>query len=157
ALDGAVLEHAHDHLAPQVGPHEGERPAVNPPIPPGGVAAGSAAESGHRLQPSRVQAGHPLGRTSGEPPSRIQIWSTPLMFLFTRSCRSTPYFASSSSSNMASSKVFEHSRPMLRANRRAGLPALRTVITGGTDDWQLIPTRPSFSAPPATASAYAIV
>ena len=54
---------------------------------------------------------------------------------------------------MASSKVLEHSSPMLRANRRAGLPALRTLMTGGTDDWQLIPTRAMRSAPPATASA----
>ncbi len=75
------------------------------------------------------------------------------MFIFTMSCRRRPYLASSSSSKMASSNVLEHSRPMLRTKRRAGFPALRTVITGGTDDWQLIPTSASFSAPPATASS----
>ena len=75
------------------------------------------------------------------------------MFIFLISAFWRPYFASNNSSKMASSNVFEHSSPMLRAKCRATLPALRTVMTGGTDDWQLIPTRAIFSAPPATASA----
>ena len=75
------------------------------------------------------------------------------MFIFSMSCFFRPYLASKSSSKMASSNVLEHSRPMLRANLRATLPALRALMTGGTDDWQLIPTRAIFSAPPSMASA----
>ena len=37
---------------------------------------------------------------------------------------------------------------MLRDRRRATLPALRCFITGGTDDWQLMPTSAMRSAPP---------
>ena len=52
---------------------------------------------------------------------------------------------------MASSKVFEHSRPIDSARRRATLPALRADITDGTDAWQLIPTRAMRSAPASMA------
>src|SRR5215218_9786704 len=79
------------------------------------------------------------------------------MFIFTMSCFFRPYLASKSSSKMASSNVLEHSSPMLRAKRRAGLPALRADITGGDDVWHPMPTRASFSDPPAMASAYAMV
>ena len=37
------------------------------------------------------------------------------------------------------------------------MPALRCFITGGTELWQLMPTSAMRSAPPSTASAYAIV
>ena len=39
----------------------------------------------------------------------------------------------------------------------ADLPALRAVITGGAEAWHPMPTRAIRSAPPAIASAYAIV
>ena len=78
------------------------------------------------------------------------------MFIFLMSARLRPYFASSSSSKIASSKVFEHSRPMLRLMRRATLPTLRCFMIAGALDWQLIPTSAMRSAPPSTASAYAI-
>src|ERR1700738_4301339 len=58
------------------------------------------------------------------------------MFIFTMSALCSPYLASNSSSKMASSKVFEHSKPMLRAMRRAGLPALRAFMAGGHGRWQ---------------------
>src|SRR3954452_5142405 len=121
------------------------------------MSACSAAKSGQGLHPSRVHAWHSLRLTSWYEPSFIQIWKTPLMFIFFMSCFLRPYLASNSSSKMASSNVFEHSRPMLRAKRRATLPALRTAMAGGDDDMQLIPTSASFSAPPAIASAYAMV
>ena len=75
------------------------------------------------------------------------------MFIFFISDFFRPYLASNSSSKMASSKVLEHSRPMLSASRRATLPALRCFITGGTDDWQLMPTSAMRSAPLSMASA----
>ena len=46
------------------------------------------------------------------------------MFIFLISALTRPYLASKSSSKMASSNVLEHSRPMLRAKRRATLPGL---------------------------------
>src|SRR4051812_1401863 len=79
------------------------------------------------------------------------------MFIFTMSCFLRPYLASNSSSKMASSNVLEHSRPMLRAKRFDGLPALRSSITGGTDDWQLMPTSAIFDAPESNAVLYAMV
>ena len=79
------------------------------------------------------------------------------MFIFFIDALASPYFASNSSSKMASSKVFEHSRPMLSASRRATLPALRCFITGGTELWQLMPTSAMRSAPDSMASAYARV
>ena len=62
------------------------------------------------------------------------------MFIFLMSAFFRPYFASNSSSKIASSNVFEHSRPMLSESRRATLPALRCFITGGIDDWHDMPT-----------------
>ena len=56
------------------------------------------------------------------------------MFIFLIDARGNPYFASKSSSKIASSKVFEHSRPMFSERRRATLPALRCFSTAGTDD-----------------------
>ena len=75
------------------------------------------------------------------------------MFIFFISDFFRPYLASKSSSKIASSNVLEHSSPMLSDSRRATLPALRCFITGGTELWQLIPTRAMRSAPPSTASA----
>src|SRR5581483_3360490 len=77
------------------------------------------------------------------------------MFIFTICSRGSPYLASSSSGKIASSKVFEHSSPMDRANLRGTLPPLRADITGGIDVWHPMPTRASFSAPVAKASLYA--
>ena len=85
-------------------------------------------------------------------PSFIHTWKTPLMFILTMSARASPYFASKSSGKMASSKVFEHSRPMERVKRRAIFPALRAGMTGGARAWQPMPTRAMRSAPPAMAS-----
>ena len=79
------------------------------------------------------------------------------MFIFLMSARFRPYFASKSSSKIASSNVFEHSSPMFSDSRRATLPALRCFITGGTELWQLMPTSAMRSAPLSTASAYASV
>ncbi len=61
------------------------------------------------------------------------------MFIFLMSALCRPYFASKSSSKIASSNVFEHSRPMFSDSRRATLPALRCFITGGIELWQLMP------------------
>jgi len=55
------------------------------------------------------------------------------MFIFLMFARVSPYFASSSSSKIASSNVFEQSNPMLSDKRRATLPAFRCFIAGGTD------------------------
>ena len=53
------------------------------------------------------------------------------MFIFLMSARLSPYFASSSSSKIASSNVFEHSSPMLRLMRRPTLPTLRCFMIAG--------------------------
>ena len=82
---------------------------------------------------------------------RIQIWNTPLMFIFTISDLGSPYFASNSSVKMASSNVFEHSRPMLNRNGLDTLPALRSHIVGGDDVWQPIPTSASRVKPSSLA------
>ncbi len=42
---------------------------------------------------------------------------------------------------------------MLSVKRRATLPTRRVFITGATELWQLMPTMPMRSAPPATASS----
>ena len=55
------------------------------------------------------------------------------MFILTISDLARPYFASNSSAKMASSNVFEHSRPMLNTNGLETLPALRSHIVGGDD------------------------
>ena len=117
------------------------------PMPPVEMSACSAEKSGHSLQPSRVHAWHSLRSTSWYEPSRIQIWKTPLMFIFTMSSLWRPYLARNSSSKMASSNVFEQSRPMLNTNGLPTLPALRCHITGGTELWQLMPTRAKRSSP----------
>ena len=75
------------------------------------------------------------------------------MFIFLISAFTSPYFASNSSSKIASSNVFEQSKPMFSDRRRATLPALRCFITGGTELWQLMPTRAMRSAPDSIASA----
>ena len=64
-------------------------------------------------------------------PSFIQIWKTPLMFIFTMSSFFRPHLASKSSGKMASSNVFEHSSPMLKRNGLETLPALRSHMIGG--------------------------
>ena len=79
------------------------------------------------------------------------------MFIFTMSSLARPYLVSNSSSKMESSKVFEHSRPMLNTIGLPTLPTLRFHITGGTDDWQLMPTRASFEKPRSSASSRASV
>src|SRR5688572_8810802 len=109
-------------------------------MPPVEMSACSAAKSGQRLQPSRVQAWHSLRSISWYEPSFIQIWKTPLMFIFTMSCLLRPYLASNSSVKIASSNVFEQSRPMLNRNGLETLPALRSHIVGGDDVWQPMPT-----------------
>src|SRR3954454_19353377 len=126
-------------------------------MPPVEMSACSAAKSGQLLHPSRVHAWHSLRLTSWYEPSFIQIWNTPLMFIFTMSCFFKPYLASKSSSKMASSNVFEHSRPMLNTMGFEILPTLRCHITGGTDDWHDMPTRASFSNPRSSASLIASV
>src|ERR1051326_7695354 len=77
------------------------------------------------------------------------------MFILRMSCFLSPYFASKSSSKIASSNVFEHSRPMFNVIRRATLPALRCFIAGGDDDWHDMPTTAMRSSP-FSRSAYAI-
>src|SRR3954454_5811673 len=114
-------------------------------MPPVEMSACSAAKSGQLLHPSRVHAWHSLRLTSWYEPSFIQIWNTPLMFIFTMSCFFRPYLASKSSSKMASSNVFEHNRPMLNRNGLDTLPALRSHIVGGDDVWHPMPTRASRS------------
>jgi len=115
------------------------------------MSACSAAKSGHEVHPSRVQACASLRGISWNPPSRVQTWKTPLMFILVMSARAMPYFASKSSGKMASSKVLEQSRPMVRDRRRAIFPALRACITGGPEAWQPMPTRAMRSAPPSMA------
>ena len=56
--------------------------SLKAPMPPVEMSACSAAKSGHDLQPSRVQAWPSLSGTSWYPPSRVQIWNTPLMLIF---------------------------------------------------------------------------
>ncbi len=77
------------------------------------------------------------------------------MLTFLMSAFFRPYLASKSSSKMASSKVFEHSRPMLKMNGLPALPTLRCHITGGMEDWQLMPTRASLVSPRSLASVTA--
>ena len=127
------------------------------PMPPVEMSACSAAKSGQWLQPSRVHAWHSLSGTSWYSSSLVQIWKTPLMLTFLMSAFLMPYLASKSSSKMASSNVFEQSRPMLKTIGLPTLPALRVHITGGTEDWQLIPTSASFEKPRSTASGRASV
>ena len=79
------------------------------------------------------------------------------MFIFRISDFLRPYFASNSSSKIASSNVLEHNSPMLSVRRRATLPALRCFMTGGMELWQLMPTSAMRSAPLSTASPYASV
>ena len=74
------------------------------------------------------------------------------MFILTISDFFRPYLASKSSGKMASSKVFEHSRPMLNTNGLPTLPALRSHITGGDDVWQPMPTSASRLRPASLAS-----
>src|SRR6478736_2545378 len=126
-------------------------------MPPVEMSACSAAKSGQWVHPSRVQAWHSLSGTSWYSPSWVQIWKTPLMLTFLMSAFLMPYFASNSSSKLASSNVLEHSRPMLNRNGFDTLPTLRDHITGGTDDWQLIPMRASFVNPRSVASFKASV
>ena len=73
------------------------------------------------------------------------------------SCLASPYFVQNSSSKMESSKVFEHRSPMLKTIGLPTLPILRLHITGGTDDWQLMPTSASFEKPRSSASGRASV
>jgi hypothetical protein len=52
------------------------------------------------------------------------------MFIFTMSRRASPYFASNSSSKIASSNVFEQSSPMLNTIGLEILPILRDHMVG---------------------------
>jgi len=74
------------------------------------------------------------------------------MFILTISDLASPYLASNSSGKIASSKVFEHSRPMLNRNGLDTLPALRSHMIGGDDVWQPIPTSARRDSPAALAS-----
>ena len=121
------------------------------PIPPVEMSACSAAKSGQCLQPSRVQPWHSLRSISWYEPSFIQIWKTPLMFIFTISDFFRPYLASNSSEKIASSNVLEHSSPMLNRNGLDTLPALRSHIVGGDDVWQPMPTRARRDRPSSLA------
>ncbi len=79
------------------------------------------------------------------------------MFILVISDLDSPYFVQKSSSKIESSKVFEQSRPMLNTMGLPTLPTLRLHITGGTDDWQLMPTRASLEKPRSSASSKARV
>ena len=79
------------------------------------------------------------------------------MFIFSISSFFRPYLASKSSGKMASSKVLEQSRPMLKMIGLLILPTLRCHMTGGTEDWQLMPTRASLEKPRSRASSRARV
>src|SRR4029079_15525690 len=73
------------------------------------------------------------------------------MFIFTISDFFKPYLASNSSGKMASSKVFEHSSPMLNWNGLDTLPALRSHMIGGDDVWQPMPTSANLVRPSSFA------
>ena len=79
------------------------------------------------------------------------------MFIFVMFCFLIPYLVSKSSSKIASSKVLEQSRPMLNLMGLLILPILRCHMTGGTDDWQLMPTRARSLRPRSMASSMARV
>ena len=116
------------------------------------MSACSAAKSGQRLHPSRVHWWHSLRSISWYEPSFIQIWNTPLMFIFAISDFARPYLASNSSGKIASSNVFEQSRPMLKRNGLDTLPALRSHMIGGELVWQPMPTSARRVSPSALAS-----
>ena len=112
-LDDAVGDHAVEELAALVGADDGERPVVEGADAAGGDVGVLGGEVGARrciLRGSR--RGASLRGISWYPPSRVQTWKTPLMFIFLMSPGPRPYLASNSSGKMASSKVFEHSSPM---------------------------------------------
>src|SRR4051812_7028228 len=115
------------------------------------MSACSAEKSGHVLQPSRVHWWHSLRSISWYEPSFIQIWKTPLMFIFSMSAFGRPYLARNSSSKIESSNVLEQSSPMLNRNGLPTLPALRAHIVGGDDTWQPMPTRASRDKPASCA------
>ena len=127
------------------------------PIPPVEMSACSAAKSGQRWHPSRVQAWHSLRLISWYWPDLVQIWKTPLMFILAMSSLGRLYFTSNSSSNSESSKLLEHSRPMLSLIGLDTLPTLRCHITGPMEVWQLMPTRARRSRPRWRASSKAMV
>src|SRR3546814_8059826 len=79
------------------------------------------------------------------------------MFIVVLPCLGMPYLFSNSSSKMASSKVFEQSRPSTNLIGLATLPILRCHMTGGTDVMQLMPTRARLDRPRSTASSMARV
>src|SRR5262245_20611434 len=79
------------------------------------------------------------------------------MFILTMSCLRRPYLVSNSSSKMASSKLFEHSSPIVKMNGFDDLPTLRCHITGGLDVWHPMPTSASRDRPRLRASKTAIV
>ena len=125
--------------------------SLSSPMPPVDMSACSAAKSGHILQPSRVHWWHSFRSISWYEPSFIQIWKTPLMFIFTISSLWRPYFARKSSSKMASSNVLEQSSPMLNRNGLPALPTLRDHMMGSAELWQLMPTSASFEYPSSSA------
>jgi hypothetical protein len=79
------------------------------------------------------------------------------MFIFRMFSIGRSYLVSNSSSKIESSKVFEHSRPMLNRIGFDTLPALRDHMIGGTDDWHDMPTSARRVWPAATASGRASV
>ena len=74
------------------------------------------------------------------------------MFIFLMSSLSSPYLIRNSSSNIESSKLLEHSRPMFSLMGRPTLPTLRCHITGPMEVWQLMPTSASSFSPRSAAS-----
>src|SRR3546814_14377894 len=69
----------------------------------------------------------------------VQTCALPIFFVMR--CLGMPYFVSNSSSKMASSKVFEHSRPSTNLIGLEIFPILRCHITAGTEVTQPMPTR----------------
>ena len=55
------------------------------------------------------------------------------MFIFAMSSAARPYFTQNSSSNMESSKLFEHNRPMFNLMGLETLPTFRCHMTGAID------------------------
>ena len=64
--------------------------SLKAPMPPVEMSACSAAKSGHDRQPYRVQPCASFKGISWYSPLRVQIWKTPLMFIFAMSSRRRP-------------------------------------------------------------------
>ena len=112
-----------DDLPALVGADDGEGPVAERPDPAGGDVGVLGGEVRARSCTPRGSRRGPLSaRPRGSSPSWVQIWKTPLMLIFLMAPALSPYLASKSSSKMASSKVFEHSRPIESESRRPPFP-----------------------------------